>query len=51
MSFSKRFCAKSPFKKNGKLSDKEKKKEKPYNWDPTIRKMEKERRKSGIYIT
>ena len=25
MSFSKRFCAKSPFKKNGKLSDKEKK--------------------------
>ena len=51
MSFSKRFCGKSPFKKNGKPVNKEKKKEKPYNWDPTIRKMEKERRKSGIYIT
>ena len=51
MSFSKRFCAKSPFKKNGEPGDKEKKKEKPYNWDPIIRRMEKERRKSGIYIT
>ena len=52
MSFSKRFCGKSPFKKNGKPDDKEKKKkEKPYNWDPTIRRMERERRKSGIYIT
>jgi hypothetical protein len=31
--------------------EKKKKKEKPYNWGPTIRKMEEERRKGGIYIT
>ena len=40
----------SPFKKNGKPNDKEeKKKEKPYNWDPVIRRMEIERVKSGGY--
>ena len=51
MSFSKRFCAKSPFKKNGKPSDKEKKKEKPYNWEPTLRKLDKDQvGNSGIYI-
>jgi len=39
--------------KNGNTNDKDKKsnKKKPYDWDPTIRMMEKERRKSGIYIT
>ena len=48
--FSKKFCARTPFKKNGG-QEKKSKKEKPYNWDPVIRRMEKERRKSGIYIT
>jgi hypothetical protein len=52
MSFSKRFCAKSPFNKNGKSDDKEKKKEKPYNWEPTLRKLDKDQvGNSGIYIT
>ena len=50
ISFSKKFCARSPFKKNGKPDDK-KKKEKPYNWEPTLRKLDKDQVcNSGIYI-
>jgi hypothetical protein len=42
----------SPFNKNGKPNDKEKKKEKPYNWDPTLRRLDKDQvGNSGIYIT
>ena len=37
----------SPFNKNGKPNDKEKK----IDWGPTIKKLSKERVKSGIYIT
>ena len=53
MSFSKRFCAKSPFKKNGNNNHKDKKsnKEKPHDWGPTIKRLSKERVKGGIYIT